>query len=137
MYVCMEGVCLSKTKNSLLVHVIMNLLTFLLKCGPEGSPVERKEDNKANYHLCEAKQLGSSALQTQPMRSRVQSKQLQAKAEGAGFALTKETQRVFFSSCSVCLFISTALHAINSLTPNLECQIAKTHVHHVVGFLAK
>lgn len=46
MCVCVyvEGVCLGKTKNSLLVHVIMNLLTFLLKCSPEGSPVERKEE---------------------------------------------------------------------------------------------
>lgn len=42
--VYVEGVCLGKTKNSLLVHVIMNLLTFLLKCSPEGSPVERKEE---------------------------------------------------------------------------------------------
>lgn len=66
------------------------------------------------------------------MRSGVQSKQLQAKAEGAGFALTKEAQRVFSSSCSVCLFISAALHAINSLTPNVEYLMAVTHVHQVV-----
>lgn len=39
-----RGVYLSKTKNSLLVHVIMNLPTFPLKCCPEGSPMERKEE---------------------------------------------------------------------------------------------